>query len=319
MRKPFWLGPLAAFLLCVAMPSLAAPPSTAFTYQGQLKQQGQPFTGTVDLQFRLWNDAVAGSEVAPPVSRGAVPVQRGVFTVELDFGSVFGIEQHWIEVIANGTPLLPRQPVTAAPMAVFALTGQPGPAGPAGPPGPQGATGPAGATGATGPAGPVGPQGPAGPEGPQGAAGATGPEGTTGQYANTVFSTGQLVLTQTVTSYTLIPGLSQTVTVPANARVFVSTNGGFQNAGTGSSYATADFAIFIDAVASSVQRQVVAANPTGLNQMLSQWTLSGVFNLTPGSHTIQVRARDAGGTADGNAAGTNDLVKGNLSVLIIKQ
>ncbi|NCT67857.1 MAG: hypothetical protein GXC76_09445 [Rhodanobacteraceae bacterium] len=322
MRKSFWPGLLAAFLLCVAMPLLAAPQSTAFTYQGQLKQQGKPFTGTVDLQFRLWNDSVAGSEVAPMVSRGAVPVQDGVFTVEIDFGSAFGTEQHWIEVIANGTPLLPRQPVTAAPMAVFALTGLPGPTGPAGPigpAGPQGEAGPTGAPGAPGPEGPAGPQGPAGPEGAPGATGPTGPAGTTGQYANTVFSTGQLALTETVTSYTLIPGLTQTVSVPANAKVFVSTNGGFQNTGTGSSCAIADFAIFIDGAATSVQRQVTAANTTALSQMLSQWTLSGVFNLAPGSHTIQVRARDAGGSADGSAGGSNDLLKGNLSVLIIKE
>ena len=78
-----------------------------------------------------------------------------------------------------------------------------------------------------------GPQGPAGPQGPQGNEGPQGPAGTTGQFATTVFSTGQLVLTQTTTSYTLIPGLTQTITVPANAKVYVSTNGGFQNTGTG--------------------------------------------------------------------------------------
>lgn len=158
-----------------------------------------------------------------------------------------------------------------------------------------------------------GPTGPTGPQGPQ------GPAGTTGQSASTVYTTGQLVLTQFVSSYTLIPGLTQTITVPANAKVYVSTNGGFQNAGTGTSHATADFAIYIDGVATSVQRQVVAANTTALGQIMSQWTLSGVFPLSAGSHTIQVRARDAGGTADANVGGTNDLIKGNLSVIIIKE
>ena len=316
MRKVSWSGFAAAFLLCVTLPLLAAAPTTAFTYQGQLKQQGEPFTGTVDLEFRLWNDATAGSEVAPSVSHDDVPAQDGVFTVEIDFGTVFGIEQHWIEVIADGTPLLPRQPVTAAPIAVFALNGQPGPEGPQGPPG---ATGPEGPQGPPGMAGSTGPQGMPGDPGPMGEPGPPGPAGTTGQYANTVFSTGQLVLTQTVTSYTLIPGLSQTVTVPANAKVFVSTNGGFQNAGTGTSYAAADFAIYIDGAATPVQRQVAAANTAALGQIMSQWTLSGVFNLAPGSHTIQVRARDAGGSADGNVAGSNDLIKGNLSVLVIRE
>lgn len=173
--------------------------------------------------------------------------------------------------------------------------------------------------GTPGPQGPQGPQGNEGPQGPAGTNGAQGPAGTTGQYANTVFSTGQLVLTQTVTSYTLIPGLTQTITVPANAKVYVSTNGGFQNTGTGTSYAVADFSIYVDGNPSNVQRQVVAANSSALGQIMSQWTLSGVFNLSAGSHTIQVRARDAGGTADGNVSGLDNLIRGNLSVIIIKE
>lgn len=164
-----------------------------------------------------------------------------------------------------------------------------------------------------------GPQGPAGVQGLQGDPGPQGPAGTAGQYAGTVFSTGQLVLGEGVTTYTLIPGLSQTITVPANAKVYVSTNGGFQNSGIGTSYAAADFAIYVDGVASSIQRRVIAANSSSLGQIISQWTLSGVFNLSVGSHTIQVRARDAGGTADGNVGGMSDLIKGNLTVLIIKE
>ncbi|HLU86944.1 MAG TPA: hypothetical protein VKZ44_04250 [Taishania sp.] len=158
-----------------------------------------------------------------------------------------------------------------------------------------------------------------GPQGPQGPVGDTGPAGTTGQAANTVFSTSQLVLTASVTNYTLIPGLTQTITVPSGAKVYVSTNGGFQNSATGTSYASGDFAIFVDGIASAIQSRVVAANTQGLGQIITHWNMSGVLSLTPGSHTIQVRAKDAGGTADGNVAGTNDLIKGNLSVLIIKE
>lgn len=205
------------------------------------------------------------------------------------------------------------------PAGVAGSVGATGAVGATGPQGPPGLTGATGATGPQGPAGVAGANGATGPQGPAGVNGATGAAGTTGQYANTVFSTGQLALTQTVTTYTLIPGLTQTVTVPANAKVYVSTNGGFQNSSAGASHATADFAIYIDGAASSVQRQVVAANTAELGQIMSQWTLSGVFNLAAGSHTIQVRARDAGGTADGNAAGANDLIKGNLTVMIIKE
>lgn len=174
-------------------------------------------------------------------------------------------------------------------------------------------------TAVNGTPGAQGPAGPAGPQGNPGAAGPAGPAGTTGQFANTVYTTGQLAITSSVTTYTLIPGLTQSITVPAGAKVFVSTNGGYQNQSTGVTHAAADFAIFIDGAASTVQRQVVAANTTGIGQIMSQWTLSGSFALTEGVHTIQVRARNAGGTAQGNAGGTNDLIKGNLTVLIIKE
>jgi hypothetical protein len=135
---------LASVCLLSTPPAWSAAQSTAFTYQGQLKQAGAPYTGLVDLQFRLWDDPLAGSEVAPSVSLSDVPVDNGLFSVEIDFGTAFGTDQRWIEVIADGTPLLPRQPVTAAPLALFALGGLQGPIGPAGPVGPAGPTGPAG-------------------------------------------------------------------------------------------------------------------------------------------------------------------------------
>jgi hypothetical protein len=285
MRSSFLVGLLAILLTCAAHSSWAAPQTSAFTYQGQLKQNGEAFTGVVDLQFQLWDSQTAGNPVGAPVSHDDVPVQEGIFTVELDFGNAFGPEQKWIQVIADGTPLLPRQAVTAAPVAAFALSGVEGPMGPAGAQGPQGPAGPA---------------------------------GTTGQSANTVYSTGLLTLTQYTTSYTLIPGMTQTVTVPSGAKVFIAANGAFQNVSAGSVYAAGDVAIYIDG-APAMQRRIIASNTPALGAFMTQWALSGVFPLSAGSHTIQVRARDAGGTADGNLGGSDELIKANLSVLVINQ
>lgn len=144
MRTHWKFGLILSLLACLASTAWAAPQTTSFTYQGQLKQNGTAFSGTVNLQFRLWDDPISGTEVAPLVSRTGVPVDAGIFTVEIDFGSSFGTQQRWIEVIANGQPLTPRQPVTTAPMAIFALTGLQGPVGPAGPQGAQGVPGPVG-------------------------------------------------------------------------------------------------------------------------------------------------------------------------------
>lgn len=150
--------------------------------------------------------------------------------------------------------------------------------------------------------------------------GAAANAGATGQSANTVYSNNQLQLTSGSTSYTLIPGLTQTITVPANSKVYITTNGGFQNSGTGTTYSLVDFAVYIDGAASSLQRRIVAANTSAVGNIFSQWNLSGTFALAQGSHTIQVRAKDSGqSTAGTNVAGTNDLIKGNLTVLIIKE
>lgn len=128
----------------------AAPQTTAFTYQGSLELSGNAFTGLANFEFRLWDDSIAGSQVAAPITRNGVPVEDGVFTVDLDFGAVFGTDQRWLQIIVNGQLLTPRQPVTPAPMAIYALSGLPGPQGPAGPEGPQG---PQGQQGSEGPPG----------------------------------------------------------------------------------------------------------------------------------------------------------------------
>ncbi|HEY8400704.1 MAG TPA: hypothetical protein VIK89_05545 [Cytophagaceae bacterium] len=155
--------------------------------------------------------------------------------------------------------------------------------------------------------GTVGPQGPA------------GPAGTTGQSASTVYSSAALTLSPSSTTYSLVPGLTQTITVPANAKVYISSDGGIQNQNTGINHGVADIAIFIDGVESTLKRRIPAANSNSLGQMLAQWSLSSSFNLTAGSHTIQVRGKYAEGTANVNVGGSADLIKGNLTVLIIKE
>lgn len=157
--------------------------------------------------------------------------------------------------------------------------------------------------------------------GPAGSTGATGPAGTTGQNATDAYGTAQITATVSMTTYTLIPGLTQTITVPANAKVYVSTCGGVQCAAAGNVYAAVNIGIHVDNVVSTQggQRQVVAANTTGLGNMLTSWSIAKTFTLSAGVHTIDVRVQDAGGTADANVSGTNALIQGVLTVIIIKQ
>jgi len=110
--------------------------SSAITYQGSLENGGAPANGNFDFAFSLFDSKTNGTQVAG-VTNLLVPVTNGLFTTTMDFGSnayVGGLRWLNIAVRTNGssgpfTPLIPRQQLTAAPVAVYALTGNPGPPG----------------------------------------------------------------------------------------------------------------------------------------------------------------------------------------------
>lgn len=99
------------------------PQSTAFTYQGSLSANGQPANGNFDLTFSLFDDAAAGNQVGATLVQPQYPVAQGVFTIDLDFPGAFTGNQLWLQVTVDGTPVLPRQAVNAAPVAQYALNG----------------------------------------------------------------------------------------------------------------------------------------------------------------------------------------------------
>lgn len=177
---------IAALVAAAPMAPLAG--STAFTYQGQIRESGVPFAGTADLRFTLYDKELGGSVIGTSIEIAAMTITDGLFTVDLDFGDgSFDGSDRWLHIevrspAATGAwvELSPRQPMRATPYALFALNGNQGPAGPQGPTGPQGvpgATGPQGPQGVPGATGPQGAQGPVGATGPQGAQGPQGPAG----------------------------------------------------------------------------------------------------------------------------------------------
>lgn len=104
---------------------------TSFTYQGQLRQGDNPLTGSCDFQFSLWEAASAGAQIGSTLTKTAVSLNDGLFTVQLDFGmGVFRGEARWLAIAVRCpsgsgayTTLSPRQALTAAPYAL-ALPGQ---------------------------------------------------------------------------------------------------------------------------------------------------------------------------------------------------
>jgi len=110
--------------------ALAVPPGTNFIYQGQVKRDGLPLSGTADFRFTLWNHAT-DPQVSPPMQEVLnVDVVNGLFTVELDFGSAAFGEAHWLGIEIRDPAglggsyqqLAPRQTVTGAPLALYALS-----------------------------------------------------------------------------------------------------------------------------------------------------------------------------------------------------
>lgn len=112
-------GQAAMMLLLGAAAATAQP--TQFTYQGQLKQSGAPYSGPVAFDCVLWDADSVGNPVGASLSLPGVNVIDGLFTVQLDFGAgVFDGGRRWLEISVNGATLTPRQEVTAAPYAMFA-------------------------------------------------------------------------------------------------------------------------------------------------------------------------------------------------------
>src|SRR5262249_2408060 len=83
----------AVIVLLSALAAAQTPLGTAFTYQGQLKQNGSPASGSFNMGFTLWNDATLSApanQVGVSISLSSVPVTSGIFTVQLDFpGGIF--------------------------------------------------------------------------------------------------------------------------------------------------------------------------------------------------------------------------------------
>ncbi|MCK4658060.1 MAG: hypothetical protein KAV82_00930 [Phycisphaerae bacterium] len=133
MKTKLKIQVLAGVLaLGTAGASWAEPMGTAFTYQGQLKEDGVTVNDTADLEFTLWDSPVEGDRVGPAIVLLGVEVVNGLFTVELDFGTgIFAGEARWLEIAVRvpacssepcvlPTMLSPRQELTPAPYAVYA-------------------------------------------------------------------------------------------------------------------------------------------------------------------------------------------------------
>lgn len=104
--------------------------TTAFTYQGELKQNGTSVSGTFDLRFRVYSTLTGGVSFLPETCVNNVAVVDGRFNATVDVPAAFTADaQRYIEVLVRPdtgldctvstgfTTLAPRQQITAAPRA----------------------------------------------------------------------------------------------------------------------------------------------------------------------------------------------------------
>ncbi len=122
---------LCSVLLFTVLPLAAqTAQDTAFTYQGELRQNNAPVTASVDMIFTLYDAATSGNVIGTPIAMTAAnsdPVQivDGLFTVRLDFNAPAFLtmvdDARWLAVTVNGNPLSPRTKIENSP---YALTSQ---------------------------------------------------------------------------------------------------------------------------------------------------------------------------------------------------
>ncbi len=110
------------FLLVAGITSGQVPSDTAFTFQGQLHDNGVLASGSYDLEFTAYDAKTGGNQIGSKNTLSDTSVINGIFTVTLDFG-VLLTHTTWLEiairtagVTENYTQLSPRIQVTPAPL-----------------------------------------------------------------------------------------------------------------------------------------------------------------------------------------------------------
>ncbi len=120
---------LILFVIAATSGEAGSIPNTLFTYQGELKDDGDPVeAASARLLFRLWDRDTGGNQIGPEWEAHPVEIVEGLFTVQVDFGEgAFTDELRWLEIGVDplgGTEyhwFTTRQMMTAAPLATYAL------------------------------------------------------------------------------------------------------------------------------------------------------------------------------------------------------
>ncbi|MDY6877992.1 MAG: hypothetical protein SWK90_17555 [Chloroflexota bacterium] len=90
--------------------STATTVNSSISYQGMLKEGGNPVTGSRDMTFHLYSDSSCTTQVGSDIIKNGVTVTDGLFSVELDVThSHFDGQGLWLEVDVDGTQISCRE------------------------------------------------------------------------------------------------------------------------------------------------------------------------------------------------------------------
>lgn len=336
---------ILTLLLSYVLPSVAQSPEK-FNYQGVARDNSGNILPNQNIGLRLSiRQGTPTGTIVYRETHSTSTNQFGLFNIEAGGGTIVsgtfssidwssGPYFFQTEMDASGGTNylnLGTSQLLSVPYALYAetsgtagttgATGSIGPTGPTGPVGETGATGPSGnngATGATGATG-VGTTGPTGPTGPAGS-------GSSDLYNNTyvAYGSGTLSLSPPQsTTYTQIPGLTQTVTLTGAAKVIISVNGNAQTTGTGTTYSAFSVGILSNGTlvpSGGTAYQCILTNAS-VAQTFDDFSTQTMLSLGAGTYTFSAGARyeAAGGASVNISGGSGSALQGSLIVQVIYQ
>lgn len=151
-----------------------------------------------------------------------------------------------------------------------------------------------------------------------------GMNNTTGQSSTSYFSTGSLSAVTSGSGFTLIPGLTATVSVPANCNVLITADVGIStNSTSATGFSATDIALIVDGstLTNGGYRRIYTVNSQA-NQFASQQaSISQSLTLAAGSHTVGLYAAGAGlgGSSALVGGASSSAFQGELTITIIKK
>lgn len=155
--------------------------------------------------------------------------------------------------------------------------------------------------------------------------------GGSGMLVNMVSGTGAVTAPAgnpaSVADYVLIPGLTQTISIPNDGKTYklMITSHGYGSLGGVNQSGNAMIGTFID---NTLLFFFPGANTTGITgfsvlntaqQLISPWSFSYTVPITAGTHSVDVRCCRNGGSGISLSGGPGAFAQGTLTVAIIRE